>query len=87
MTVFCQAKKRQLVYIVRMDKVGIIQKNLREAIKHSGMMQKEIAKKLGVDPTTISKYMIRNTFPSLDTFARLCEIIDVSSDDILGLNR
>ena len=64
----------------------MIQQRLREAIKQSGMQQKEIAVKLGVSPQTISKYMKNDIFPALDTFANLCILLDISSDDILGLS-
>ncbi|MBQ9118261.1 MAG: helix-turn-helix transcriptional regulator [Clostridia bacterium] len=62
-----------------------IQKRLREAIEYSQLSQKEIAKKLGVNPSTVSKYMRLDKYPSLDTFANLCDVLDVSADDILGL--
>ncbi len=62
-----------------------IQKRLREEIKSSHMTQKEIADKLGINPSTVSKYVRLDKYPSLDTFANLCDILDVSADDILGL--
>lgn len=62
-----------------------IQKRLREAIKYGNVTQKELAEKLGVNPSTVSKYMNQNKYPSLDTFANICEILDVSADQILGL--
>lgn len=62
-----------------------IQKRLREAVKYSGLSQKEIAERLGINPSTVSKYMRLNKYPSLDTFANLCLILDVSADEILGL--
>ena len=62
-----------------------IQKRLREAIQYSDLSQKEIAEKLGVTPSTVSKYMRLDKFPSIDTFANLCQILDISADDILGL--
>ena len=62
-----------------------IQKNLREAIETSTLSKKQIAIKLGVNPSTISKYLHGNKFPAIDTFANLCQIIDVSADEILGL--
>ena len=62
-----------------------IQKRLREEIKNSNLTQKEIASRLKINPSTLSKYMRLNKFPSLDTFANLCIILDVSSDDILGI--
>ena len=62
-----------------------IQKRLREAIQFGTVSQKELARKLGINPSTISKYMRLNKYPSLDTFANICEILDVSADEILGL--
>lgn len=68
-----------------MIKVEEIQKRLREAIEYSHLSQKEIAERLGINPSTVSKYMRLDKYPSLDTFANLCEILDVSADEILGL--
>ena len=62
-----------------------IQARLRECIKQSNYTQKEIAKLVGVSAQTISKYMKLNIFPALDTLAKLCKILDVRSDYILGL--
>ena len=62
-----------------------IQQRLREAIKSSDYSQKEIAELLNIHPTSVNKYMRENTFPSLETFANLCKIIDASADEILGL--
>lgn len=64
-----------------------IQKRLREEIKLSNLTQKEIAERLGVNPSTVSKYVRLDKFPALDTFANLCEILDVSADEILGLKK
>lgn len=63
-----------------------IQARLREAIKQSGIPQKEIAAKIGVSAQTVSKYMCNNIFPALDTFAKLCNLLDVKSDYILGIS-
>ena len=63
-----------------------IQRRLRECITESGIPQKEIAKRIGVSPQTVSKYMKQDVFPALDTFSRICKEIDVSSDYILGFS-
>ena len=68
-----------------MIKIEEIQKRLREAIEYGTLSQKELAKKLGINPSTVSKYMRLDKFPSLDTFANICEILDISADEILGL--
>ncbi|MCH5148227.1 MAG: helix-turn-helix transcriptional regulator [Clostridiales bacterium] len=65
--------------------ISEIQKRLREAIKFSAISQKDIAAKLGINQSTVSKYMRLNKYPAIDTFANLCKILDVSADDILGL--
>ena len=59
---------------------------LRDAIKDSGLSQKEIAKRVGIHPSTVSKYAHMEKYPSIDTLAQLCRAIGVSSDKILGLN-
>ena len=63
-----------------------IQIKLAEAIKLSGMPQAELAKLLGVSQSLISHYLHGNKMPALDTFANLCKIVDVDSNDILCIN-
>ena len=62
-----------------------IQVRLRECIKNASLSQKDIAKKIGVSPQTVSKYMKKDIFPALDTLAKLCQVLDVRSDYILCL--
>lgn len=62
-----------------------IQIRLRDAIKNSDIKQKDIAKAIGVSAQTVSKYMKLDIFPALDTFAKLCKLLDVKSDYILGI--
>lgn len=63
-----------------------IQFRLRESIKNSTLTQKEIAKIIGVSPQTVSKYMTKDIFPALDTLAKLCKLLDIKSDYILGIS-
>ena len=62
-----------------------IRKRLIEAIKQSGLTQTEIGKRLGVSQQTVSHYLKGDKMPALDTFANLCKILDLDSNDILGL--
>ena len=64
-----------------------IQKRLRDEIKNSNLTQKELAEKVGINPSTISKYLRLDKFPAIDTFANICEVLDVSADEILGLKK
>ena len=63
-----------------------ILRRLRESIARSGVQQKELAKKIGVSAQTVSKYMRKDVFPALDTFAKLCAALDVKADYVLGLS-
>ena len=64
-----------------------IQIRLRTAIRESGIQQKEIARLVGVSAQTVSKYMKTDVFPALDTLAKLCIVLDVSADYILGIDQ
>jgi transcriptional regulator with XRE-family HTH domain len=64
---------------------SIIKRRLSEEIRNSDMSMTEIAKKLGVSISIVAQYCNTKKMPSLDTFAMLCKILDVSSDYILGL--
>ena len=81
----CRLCNCPLCYIAIMIEISDIQRRLREAIKTSPLSQREIAERLHVNPSTITRYMRDDKFPSIDTFANICEILDVSSDEILGL--
>ena len=63
-----------------------IQKNLKEAIKQSGLTQTEIARRLGVAPSQVSCYFRGKKMPALDTLANLCVILDIDPADILCTN-
>lgn len=62
-----------------------IQLRLREVIANSNLTQKEIAKEIGVSPQTVSKYMTKDIFPALDTLSKICKLLDVRADYLLGL--
>ena len=62
-----------------------IQERLSEAIRQSGFKQKEIASRLHISQQMISQYLLGNKMPALDTFANLCEILDVDPAYILCL--
>lgn len=63
-----------------------IKTRLREEIKRSGMTTAEIAKRIGVTPEMVTQYCTTKKLPRLDTFAKLCQVLDVSADYLLGLN-
>ncbi len=64
-----------------------IHEKLKEAIKQSGMTQVQIGEKLGISQATISHYCKGDKMPSLETFANLCQLLDVDTNDILCVIR
>lgn len=66
--------------------LDIIRERLIEAIKLSGLSYSEIARKINVKQPTVSQYLSGKAMPALDTFANLCEVLDVDPAYILGLS-
>ncbi|MFQ7699842.1 MAG: helix-turn-helix transcriptional regulator [Christensenellaceae bacterium] len=64
-----------------------IKARLREEIKRSGMTTVELARRVGVSSEMITQYCTTKKLPRLDTFARLCQVLDVSADYILGIDK
>lgn len=69
-----------------MIKLDNIREKLTEAIKQSGLTQTEIANRLGVKQATIGQYLSGRAMPALDTFANLCKILDLDSNEILCIS-
>ena len=69
--------------MITIDKIQI---KLAEAIKQSGLTQTEIANKLNVKPTQITSYKHGRKMPALDTFAKLCAVLDLDANEILCVN-
>ena len=79
----CQAFSNHWLYNFLM--VEEIKVRLREEIKRSGMTTVEIARRVGVSPEMITQYCTTKKLPRLDPFARLCQVLDVSADYLLGI--
>ena len=62
-----------------------IQSRLAEAITQSEFSQSEIARKVGIKQSQISCYKHGRKMPALDTFARLCEVLEADPAYILGI--
>ena len=63
-----------------------IQEKIIQSIKESGLTQTELAKKLGIKQPTVGQYLSGRAMPALDTFANLCEILDLDPAEILCLS-
>lgn len=59
---------------------------LKAVRKSKGMTQLELAKRLNIAKGSISAYEQGVTYPSVDVLIKICGILDVSSDYLLGIS-
>ena len=67
-----------------MDK-RIIKERSTEELKTCGLSVIEIAKRINVSPEMVTQYKTTEKLPRLDTFAKMCEELDLDANYILGL--
>ena len=58
--------------------------NLREARKLSGMMQKEVAEKVGIARSTYALYETGERSPDVEVVKKLATVLNVSGDYLIG---
>ena len=61
--------------------------NLRKYRKEKRMSQAELASFLGLSQRTISHYENGSAEPSLQSLYEICTTLQVSADELLGLNK
>ena len=59
---------------------------IAEAIKSSGLSQKEIAEKLNISESNITNWKNGENLPSVEVLFNLCKLLNESADYLLGLN-
>ena len=60
--------------------------NLKNARERKGISQKDVAEKIGVAKSTYSLYESGNREPNVQTIKKIADVLNVSADDLLGLN-
>ncbi len=60
---------------------------LSDALKQRTMTQEKLAKEIGVDQSMISHYINGRYMPALDTFSRICSVLDLDANEILCVER
>lgn len=58
---------------------------LKQARKDKGLSQTQLAKKMEIDRKTIGNWENDLGFPNAQKLKRICEILDVSADYLLGI--
>jgi transcriptional regulator with XRE-family HTH domain len=60
--------------------------NLKCAREKKNMTQKEVADSIGVAKSTYSLYESGNREPNVQTIKKISDVLNVSADELLGLN-
>lgn len=63
----------------------LFSERISEEIKTSPYTQKQIAQLLGISESNITNWKKGENLPSVDILFKLCQILDVSADYLLGL--
>ncbi len=63
-----------------------ISDRLKKEILSSAKTKSQIADEIGISRPTLSQYLSGRCQPTLSTFAKLCICLDISADEILGIN-
>ena len=62
-------------------------KKLKMARIRAGLTQEELAEKVGISRGSIARYELGEMEPKLENLISLSEILDISTDYLLGLSR
>ena len=57
--------------------------NLKNLRKETGLLQRELAEKLNLTKNAVSGWEVGRNQPDFDTLLRICDIFDVTADEIL----
>ena len=62
-----------------------IGQRLKQVLNDQGMLQKELAEKIGVSEIVISRYVHGGRIVSVPILIEICKALNVSADYLLGL--
>lgn len=65
----------------------MLSKKIRELRSERGMTQKELARRLGVSPSTVGMYEQGRRSPDHTVLTRLASVLDCSTDELLETER
>lgn len=57
--------------------------NLKNARKTSGMTQEQLAEKLHIDRSSVAKYESGTSLPSIKSLPEICEILNITVQELL----
>lgn len=67
-----------------MDDKQVLAKNLKALREKMGISQREVARRLQIQPTAVSAYERGEKLPTVENLIKIADFFDVSTDKILG---
>ena len=64
-----------------------MKKIMKKEIENSNKNKSEIAKSIGISAPTLSQYLSGRAQPTLATLTKLCQVLNISADDILPIKQ
>lgn len=64
----------------------LFKERIAEALKYSGISQKQLSEMLGISEGNITNWKKGDNLPSVEVLVKLCKIFDVSADYLLGIS-
>ena len=64
--------------------IEVIKMRIREIRQQKGMLQKELAAKLGIAANTLSQYETGNREPDIETTKKIAAALNVTLDELVG---
>jgi transcriptional regulator with XRE-family HTH domain len=62
--------------------IDIFADNLRSLMYEVGISQNELAKEIGVDKSVISRYLNKQTMPSIKNFLNICYVLECDTREL-----
>ena len=64
----------------------MLREKLRQLRRKKGLSQEAVAKELGISRQAVSKWETDIAQPDLDNLKKICEILDISADELLDIS-
>lgn len=64
--------------------MSVFSDRLKDSLRTKGFSQKDFAALIGVTTNSMSSYITGKVYPQIDVLMKMCDILDVSSDWLIG---
>lgn len=63
--------------------MSIFADNLRDIMQEVGMSQNELARKIGIDKSAVSRYLNKQIIPSLPMYINICNALGCDLEELV----